>query len=273
MKTKQVALALAVTLGLSVTSLVRAEEGGSGHYLPGAMASFMDAVPPSETFIVRYNFLYYNGSFGGNPIPFARLLATNLNATSYASGLTMLWRPPLDLGEKWSFALSTTIPFVWLDVSGDATATVTLPNGTRITRTLRRADSVDGLGDIVLMPLMLNYKVARDFNVNFRVGIYAPTGNYEIGRLANSGKNFWTVEPMLGLMYFGQKNGFEASLFVGCDFNSENQDTSYKSGDQFHIDVYAGRAPAVGWRARGCRSKWLLVSTDYWRQRRRGEPR
>ena len=35
------------------------------------------------------------------------------------------------------------------------------------------------IGDIVLMPLMLNYKVTRDFNVNFRVGIYAPTGNYE----------------------------------------------------------------------------------------------
>ena len=73
MKTKQIALAVAATLGLSVTSLVRAEEGGSGHYLPGAMSSFMDAVPPQPTFIVRYNFVSYNGSFGGNPIPFARL--------------------------------------------------------------------------------------------------------------------------------------------------------------------------------------------------------
>jgi hypothetical protein len=79
---------------------------------------------------------------------------------------------------------------------------------------------------------MLNYKVARDFNVNFRVGVYAPTGNYQVGRLANTGKNFWTAEPTLGLMYFGQKNGFEASLFTGCDFNSENQDTNYRSGDQ-----------------------------------------
>jgi hypothetical protein len=30
-------------------------------------------------------------------------------------------------------------------------------------------------------------------------GHYANTGNYEVGRLAHSGKNFGTVEPTLGL--------------------------------------------------------------------------
>jgi hypothetical protein len=74
-KIKHIALAFAAPLGASFSSLVRAEEGGSGHYLPGAMASFVDAVPPQETFIVQYNLLYYNGSFGGNPIPFAGFLA------------------------------------------------------------------------------------------------------------------------------------------------------------------------------------------------------
>ena len=153
MKTKHITLALAAALGVSPISLVRAEEGGSGHYLPGSMASFMDAVPPSETFIARYNFLYYNGSFGGNPIPFARFVAANVNAESFASGLTLLWRPPLGLGEKWSFALSATIPYVWLDVSGDATPKVTLPNGMPAP-TIKRSDSVSGVGDLVLMPLM-----------------------------------------------------------------------------------------------------------------------
>jgi hypothetical protein len=37
-------------------------------------------------------------------------------------------------------------------------------------------------------------------------------------------------------MYFGQKNGIEASVFVGSDFNTENEDTNYTSGTQFHID-------------------------------------
>ena len=264
MKTTQIALAMAAILCLSVTSLVRAEEGGSGHYLPGSMSSFMDAVPSSETFIARYNFLYYSGSFSGNPIPFARFVATNVNAESFASGLTLLWRPPLKLGEHWSFALSTTIPYVWLDVSGDATPKVTLPNG-MTAPTVRRSDSVNGVGDIVLMPLMLNYKFTPDFSMNFRVGIYAPTGSYELGRLANTGKNFWTAEPTLAFMYFGQKNGREASLFVGCDFNSENQDTNYKSGDQFHIDgTLAQHLPLAGGLAG-------VGVTGYWYQQITGD--
>ena len=67
----------------------------------------------------------------------------------------------MELGEKWSFAMSMTIPYVWMDVSGDVAAT--LPNGTPVS--VRRTDTVDGFGDIVIMPLMLNYNVSPDFNM------------------------------------------------------------------------------------------------------------
>lgn len=264
MKVKYIALALTATLGVSFASLIRAEEGGSGHYLPGSMASFMDAVPPNETFIARLNLVSYNGSFGGNPIPFARFVAANVNAESFASGLTLLWRPPIDLGEHWSFSLSTTIPYVWLDVSGDATPKVTLPNGMPAP-TVKRSDNVSGVGDIVLMPLMLNYKFTPDFSINFRTAIYAPTGSYELGRLANTGKNFWTIEPTVGFMYFGQKNGREASLFVGCDFNTENEDTNYKSGDQFHIDGTLAQHFPLGGGLAG------VGVTGYWYQQITGD--
>ena len=101
---------------------------------------------------------------------------------------------------------------------------------------------------IVLMPLMLNYNVNPDFNVNVRLGFYAPTGNYEVGRLANTGKNFWTIEPVLGLMYFGQKNGIEASAFVGADFNTENEDTNYKSGSS-STSTERWHSTSPGWAA------------------------
>jgi len=205
-----------------------AEEGGSGHYLPGAMSSFVDAVPAKETFIARYNLLYYNGSVAANqPLPIAGVQTVGAEATSWAHGLTLLWRPPLDLGARWSYAFSATVPFVSLDVTANVEAGAT---------TVRRTSSLNGLGDIVLMPLMLNYNVSSNLNVSFRTGIYAPTGDYEVGRLANTGKNFWTFEPTLGLMYFGVNNGREASVFVGTDFNTENPDTHYQSGTQFHVD-------------------------------------
>jgi hypothetical protein len=172
--------------------------------------------------------VYYNGNIAANePLPIAGVKALGADATSWAHGLSLLWRPPLDLGERWSYAVSATIPFVSQEVSANVVAGPI---------SIRRTSSLDGLGDIVLMPLMLNYNVSSNLNLNFRTGLYAPTGDYEVGRLANTGKNFWTVEPTLGLMYFGVNNGFEASLFFGADFNTENPDTDYQSGTQVHVD-------------------------------------
>ena len=102
--------------------------------------------------------------------------------------------------------------------------------------TVRRSDKENGLGDVIFMPIMLSQKINNDLNANYRLAFYAPTGDYEVGRLANTGKNFWTIEPTVAIMYFGQKNGIEASLFGGIDFNFENEDTDYKSGIQVHLD-------------------------------------
>jgi hypothetical protein len=210
-----------------------AEEGGSGHYFPGSIASFIDAVPPAETLVVRFNGIYYDGSAGnGRPIPIGGLTTVGAAASTWGAGLTILWRPALDLGEHWSYAMSTTIPFVKLDVS--ANVATPLPNG--LPAFVSRSSSVSSLGDIVLMPLMLNYMLGPDAHIDARLAFYAPTGSYQVGRLANTGKNFWTTEPTVGFVYFGQKNGREASAYAGIDFNSENPDTHYHSGTQFHLD-------------------------------------
>ncbi|MBS1212500.1 MAG: hypothetical protein H6R26_1117 [Proteobacteria bacterium] len=214
------------------SGVVGAEEGGSGHYLPGAISSFVDSVPLSETFIARLNVVHYDGDLSKTlSVPIAGNTVAGARAKSDAIGLTFAWRPSWGGESAWSYAMSATIPFVWMDVSGDVEINV----GPK-TVSVQRSDSVSGLGDIVLMPLMLNYNFDPDFNVNFRVAVYAPTGSYQVGRLANTGKNFWTIEPTLGLMYFGKQNGIEASLFLGTDFNQENPDTHYQSGTQVHLD-------------------------------------
>jgi hypothetical protein len=204
----------------------RAEEGGSGHYLPGSMSSFMDAPPPKGAFIARYNMIYYQGDLSAHePLPIAGLNTVGAAATSWAHGVTLGWGPPVDLGERLTYSITATIPLVSLDVSARVTA-----GGVSGQRT----SSVTGLGDIVLMPLMLNYAVSSNWSANVRLAGYAPTGDYELGRLANTGKNFWTVEPTVGLMYFGKNNGIEASVYFGSDFNLENPDTDYRTGTQVH---------------------------------------
>jgi hypothetical protein len=229
------------TLILTSTALV-AEEGGSGHYLPGSMASFMDGVPTEPTFIVRLNYMNYQGS---SSIPLPRTgggIITNADATANALAATVLWAPDWDLGwgDKWQFAMSATIPVLNMDLSGGVLG-------------ITRQNDRTALGDIVLMPLMVNYNVNKDLNINARLGFYAPTGDYELGRFVNNGKNFWTAEPTIGIVYFGQKNGIEASLFFGVDYNWENPDTNYKSGTQIHFDgtlaqhfPFAGGISGVG---------------------------
>jgi hypothetical protein len=164
-------------------------------------------------------------------------------------GLTLFWRPEWGgIAERWSYAMSATVPFVDIEVAADVATDVAAGRAAA-----RRSDSASGIGDTILMPLMLNYNVNPDLNVNMRLSLYAPTGSYQVGRLANTGKNVWSVEPTVALMYFGQQNGIEASLFGGLTFNEENPDTDYRSGNQFHLDAtlaqhfpFAGGLSSVG---------------------------
>ena len=215
-----------VAAALSIAA--RAEEGGSGHYLPGSMASFIDGAPLAETLLLRLNAVDYNGDISQNvPIPVAGSTVADVDAGVTGFGLTMLWRPSWGGSGKWSYSMTATASYLWVDVDGAVNSTL---------GTVRRSDSVSGLGDLIVQPMLLNYSVNPDFNINYRISLYAPTGSYQVGRLANAGKNFWTVEPTVGFMYFGQKNGREASVFLAADFNQENPDTDYKSGTQVHVD-------------------------------------
>lgn len=217
---------------LIVSSSASAEEGGSGHYMPGSMASFVDGVPAEPTFIARINYIYYNGSTGiDRSLPIAGATVADVDAVSDVFGLTMLWAPDWKISTNWTYAMSATIP--WLSMEVEASIENTSFSEPRA---VRRSDRESGFGDIIVMPLMFNQKVNPDLNLNYRLAIYAPTGDYEVGRLANTGKNFWTIEPTMAVMYFGQKNGIEGSLFFGVDFNTENSDTDYTSGIQAHLD-------------------------------------
>lgn len=242
--------ALAGCAAVLTSAAVMAEEGGSGHYLPGSMASFLDGVPATEVFIARANFIYYDGSVSASePLPIAGLKTVGAEASSPAFGLSLLWRPSWgSLTEHLSYAMSATIPVLETNVSANVVGAG--PGGG--TASVYRSTNTSGLGDIVLMPLMLNYTFTPDFSINFRVAGYAPTGNYVDGRLANTGKNYWTIEPTVGFMYRGQQNGREASVFLGSDFNQENSATQYKSGTQMHLDsTFAQHFPLIGGLAGG----------------------
>ena len=228
---RRLCVALAATL-LALPS--QGEEGGSGHYFPGSMASFMDGVSPVPVLIGRVNIIDWEADvFSDKVLPFAGQPVVNADVDSFVVGLTTFWRPSWGtISDKWSYAMSGTLPLVDLKVEGD----VVVDDSRTGNLTRRVSDTDTGLGDLVLQPLMLNYHHSPDFNVNMRMTVYAPTGDYKEGRLANAGKNYWSIEPTLALMYFNQKTGWEASTFMGVTLNEENSATDYKSGQQAHIE-------------------------------------
>ena len=202
---------------------IRAEEGGSGHYLPGATASFIDALPGKEAFAYVNAFTYYNGSAGGSrQLNLGGQVVANVDGTVYADTSFLLYETPWKIfGGQYAAALA--IPYMWMEVKGNVQA-------------VNRRDTASGLGDIQVLPLMLGWKKG-DVSYGATFGIYAPTGEFEEGHLANVGKNFWTFEPGVSMSWLSSKIGTEVSLFAGFDFNTKNDKTDYQSGDVFHLDA------------------------------------
>ena len=230
----QFALLAATTLA---PLLARSEEGGSGHYQPGATASFVDALPGREAFASVSAFTCYYGSAGASrPLNPAGQIAVNIDATVYAASETFLYQTPWKIFGG-QYAAAATFPCLWMEVEGDVQIGPF---------TGKRRDSASGLGDIQLLPVMLGW-TNGDLKLGATLGLYAPTGDFEKGRLANPGKNYWTFEPGLSASWLSSKTGTELSLFSGYDTSTKNGITGYQSGDALHLDAtVAQHLPLLG---------------------------
>jgi hypothetical protein len=225
-----------ITCALALAFTSRAEEGGSAHYMPGTAASFIDAFPGKPGGLaVLDGFTYYDAKTGGGrSLAFGGLLTADAHATAYADTLAGLYEAPWSvLGGGMAFGVA--VPYVWLEIDGQVQRI--RPDGT-LGPAVSRRDTADGIGDMTLYPFMLGWtNIAPDLKLDVRLGIYAPTGDYDKGQLANVGKNYWTFEPGIMASWLSSKIGTEISLYTGVDFNTENDATDYTSGTSLHLDL------------------------------------
>lgn len=232
---------LPLVMSLAATLLcpgLRAEEGGSGHYLPGATASFIDALPGKEAFVYVNDLAWYSGSASGTrQLRLGGNVAASLDATVVADTSIVLYQTPWKVfgGE---YAAAMAIPYVWMEVKGKVQPGSILPPGSR-------SEKTDGLGDIQILPFMVGW-TRCDVKLRTQLGIYAPTGDFEAGRLANIGKNYWTFEPGFHFSWLSSKKGTEVTVFAAFDFSTKNGATDYQSGDVFHVDATTAKHFPVG---------------------------
>lgn len=231
---RKLTLLLLVSMHFSATAVLKAEEGGGGHYNPGATASAIDAVPSRPGLAVFSFSTFYAGSAdGGVPIKFGSNAALGVKADVFAQTIGAVYAPDFKLFGG-SYATAVALPYIWMDVK--ANAELTGPKGNTLVAGNFK-DSTDGIGDVSFYPLMLGWTaLGGDLKYDIRQCIYAPTGEYSEDALANPGKNYWTFEPGASISYMSSKTGTEASLFMGIDFNTKNEATDYQTGTQLHFD-------------------------------------
>jgi hypothetical protein len=211
-----------------------AGEGGVTHVVPGATATLSDLPGTSPAWFVKPMYLNYQASQSAT-IPTAAGLTSNIDATAdtFAVAVGRTFGKTVLGGAHYTFALA--LPYVWQDIS----ANVQTPKGP-----VARKNKVDGFGDLAVMPVMLTWK-SGSWQYDATLAVYAPTGNYEKGRLGNTGLNYWTFDPVVGAVY-STKKGFNAMLHAGYAMNTENPDTNYHSGSMFHAEGVVQQFLPVG---------------------------
>lgn len=217
---KKVAFA-AMMLGLiSMAGNASATEGGGGIYPNGNESAVVGAMPPPGFYMLAYVGNYTANNFrdnSGNKYGFT----FNLRVTSVAPRAIWVTDQTLLGGQ---LAFHTIVPLL---------TTSTLHTGIKAT-----SDSASGLGDITI-GAGLGYHASDKFHYTFGVDINAPTGSYDKNKVANLGRNYWNLEPVVALTYV-QPEGINANLKAMYDFNRTNGATSYKSGQELHADYDLG---------------------------------
>jgi hypothetical protein len=102
-----------------------------------------------------------------------------------------------------------------------------------------------GMGDIIFGPA-LGYHYSDKFHAIYALDIFAPTGRYDRGDLANIGRNYWAFEPIAAFSYVDPA-GVNADIKVMYDFNLRNRATDYRSGQELHADYSLGWGFGNGW--------------------------
>lgn len=210
-------------LAIGVTSAL-ATEGGGGIYSNGIENFMVGAMPPPGTYYMLYGSHYEANKLrdnNGNKLP----VDFKVRASALAARVAWVTGKELLGGQ---LAFHAVAPLVNLDVGiGGA------------------SQSKSGLGDIAFGP-SLGYHVSPNLHYVVALDVNAPTGQYNKNDLANIGRNYWNVEPVLAVTYV-QPKGLNADLKLMYDFNARNKDTGYRSGQELHADFAVGWAMGNGW--------------------------
>lgn len=229
-----------VGLGLlaAASAGVHATEGGGSSYPMGAESYMSGAMPPpglySQFFVSHYEADSLRGNHGEKvPVDF------RVRANAIAPRLIWVTEQQVLGG---NLAFHAIVPLVDLKVE---------LNG--------QSQSKQGLGDIIFGSA-LGFHHSEKLHSIVALDFIAPSGGYDRGDLANIGRNYWVVEPVVAVSYI-DPNGLNVDVKTMYDFNLRNSATDYRSGQELHADYAVGWGLGNGWVV-GMGGYMLYQTTD-----------
>ncbi|MDQ6436599.1 transporter [Mesorhizobium sp. LHD-90] len=202
-----------------------ATEAAMGRYIPGAFAvPGIGILPPMPGVYWQSSNVYYHGEASADlEIPIGGSTQFGLEGDIAATNFTGIWVPGgIELGNNLTFGTFATVPVQYMKVGASLGP-------------LGSDDEVTSLGDIAFGPMLGWHSGTQFLTASLR--IFAPTGKYDEGALANNGLNYWTFSPNLAYTYIDTTREMQFDITGGIDINTENPATDYTSGAMAHLDA------------------------------------
>jgi hypothetical protein len=99
---------------------------------------------------------------------------------------------------------------------------VTTPLGTA-----RAGGSLTGLNDSVFIPFVLGWHYGN-FHWTVSTPVWFPIGSYDVTRVVNTGRNYYSWAPQASATYLDPASGWEASVAFTYLINLENTATRFR---------------------------------------------
>lgn len=222
MKIKFSHLVLGALLALN-SQMSWSTENGADSFALGAEGILSGALPPPGIYLLTYYQNYTASDFVNDS---GRRLIADFDIDAKALVPRLVWMTEQQLlGGQLGFYAAQPLVDLRLKMAG-------------------QSDHEHGLGDFIFAP-MLGWH-AGHHHWAAAIETVLPTGEYDKNRLANLGKNYYSVRPIIAYTYSDPK-GWDISTKLSYSFNSENDDTHYQSGDYFAADYNVGYKVTPHW--------------------------
>ncbi len=221
--------AAALAAALFAHGAAEAAEGASSHYLPGVAGDLGFALPP-EPGVQLVNIAFVqSGDVGAAVLQGAVNTGLDLTVALDLVGGFYTFDGTV-LGAR--YTLGALVPFGHASLE----ATVTGPGGNTFTAD---ADSFN-LSDVAFVPVQLTWSAGT---VHFKLSetVIAPTGGYDVERVVNLGRNYWSFDTQAAVTWLNPGTGTEVSVQPGIMLNTRNDATDYRTGAEFHVDFVANQ--------------------------------